>query len=112
MIDFKDAKAIYIYPGFTDMRYQINGLYLLAGQPEENTVHIFCGKTRRMIKIIFSLEGCVYLIVKKLTIGHYSWPIKGDITKIQVEEIMKIIEGDLIIKRIEDGGVIKERKIA
>lgn len=112
MIDFKNAKAIYIYPGFTDMRYGLNGLYLMAGQPEENTIHIFCGKNRRVIKIIAPLEGCVYLIQKRLTIGHFNWPAKGEISELQVAEIVKILEGDLIVKRIEEGGVIKTKKIA
>ena len=38
MLTLNDAKAIYVYPGTTDMRYGINALYSLADQPEEKTM--------------------------------------------------------------------------
>ena len=38
MLTLNDAKAIYVYPGTTDMRYGINALYSLADQPEEKTI--------------------------------------------------------------------------
>ncbi len=87
MIDFKNAKSIYIYPGYTDMRYGLNGFYLLTSQPEENTVHIFCGKKNNQNNTPF--EGSIYLISKRLTAGRYNWPEKGEITQLQVEEILK-----------------------
>lgn len=112
MIDFSKAKAIYVYPGYTDMRYGINGLYLQADQPEEETVHVFCGKGRNTIKIIAPMEGCIYLVQKKLSVGRFDWPVKGEITQVQIEEIRKLLDGNLMVKKIEEGGTIKPKKFA
>lgn len=112
MLTLNEAKAIYVYPGATDMRYGINALYSLAEQPEEKTMHVFCGKDRRVIKVLMADEGCVYLLQKRLTTGKFVWPETGAISLVDAMQLAQIIDGMTVVRRIEDGGTIRKRLIA
>ncbi len=46
MIDFRSAKAIYLYPGDTDMRLGIFGLIRKIKDPVRDSAYVFCGKKR------------------------------------------------------------------
>lgn len=108
MLDIKNASEIYVYPGDTDMRYGIQGLFTLANNPKENTIHVFCSANRKTVKILYAEEGCVYLLIKRLTCGKYNWPKKGEKTDIDYNQLMTILDGSTIVSRIEKGGKIKQ----
>ncbi len=63
--------AIYIRPGFTDMRKQINGLSIMA-EDEMNlntgsgSLFLFCNKSRRVLKSIYWDRNGFCLWQKKL----------------------------------------------
>ena len=53
MIDLRSAKAIYLYPGDTDMRLGIFGLIRKIKNPVRDSAYVFCGKKRMTLKILF-----------------------------------------------------------
>ena len=106
MLDLRNADEIYVYPGATDMRYGIQGLFELADNPKENTVHVFCSANRRTVKILCAEEGCVYLLVKRLTCGKFSWPAKGETSGIDYGQLSMLLDTGTIVTRIERNGKI------
>lgn len=109
MLTIEKAEEIYVYPGSTDMRYGIQGLFALSGSPKENTIHMFCSADRRTVKILCAEEGCVYLLTKRLTCGRFHWPEKGETTAIDYDGLSALIDGLSIVKKIENGGKIPQR---
>lgn len=51
MID-TNGRRVYLYPGYTDFRLGIHGLSLLVSSPEENVIYVFCGKSKRSLKMM------------------------------------------------------------
>lgn len=76
---WRSFSAIYIRPGFTDMRKAINGLALMA-QDEmklnifEGNVFIFCGKRKRSLKVLYWDRNGFCLWQKRLEKDRYVWP--------------------------------------
>ncbi len=61
MLSFPDGIPIYLQTGITDMRKSINGLSALVQNemkknPFEPGYFLFCGKTRRILKLLY--WGC------------------------------------------------------
>ena len=57
IVDFSDLN-IYVRPGYTDMRKQINGLSILVEEdlkrnPFSGSLFLFCNKQRRLLKILY-----------------------------------------------------------
>lgn len=109
MLTIEKADEIYLYPGTTDMRYGIQGLFAHAGNPKENTIHIFCSANRKTIKLLCAEEGCIYLLTKRLTYGKFQWPEKGETSSIDYDELIVLIDGMSVVKKIENGGKIPQK---
>jgi transposase len=78
MIFAKD-KRVFIKTGFTDMRKQINGLSAIAqdGLPEgplSGSYFVFCGKTRKIMKILYWDNTGFCLWQKRLEEALFPWP--------------------------------------
>lgn len=108
MLTIDKADEIYVYPGATDMRYGIQGLFAMAGSPKENTIHVFCSSDRRMVKMLCAEEGCIYLVTKRLTCGRFSWPEKGDTSLVDYDQLTVLIDGMSVVRKIEHGGRIPQ----
>lgn len=83
-----DKVGIYAIVGFTDMRKQINGLAsILYDITEINlqapNIFIFCGRTKKIIKILYwDLNGfCLWQ--KKLGKDSFPWPK----TELELEQL-------------------------
>ena len=63
IIDWKTVR-IFVKPGATDMRKQINGLSLIVSEKLkmnvfEGNLFLFCNKHRRILKIIYWVIGAI-----------------------------------------------------
>lgn len=79
----RKEKRIFVRLGFTDMRKQINGLSVLvqslhAEGPFDGSYYVFCGKTRRVIKILYWEETGFCLWLKRLERDTFPWPKDGN----------------------------------
>jgi len=70
---------IFIQPGFTDMRKAINGLSLhvqsaMKKNPMDGNLYVFCGRSRRSVKIIYWDRNGFCLWQKRLEDDKFHWP--------------------------------------
>ena len=91
-------KRIFIRTGFTDMRKQINGLAetaqaTLQEPPLSGAYFVFCGKTRRIIKILYWDDTGFCLWQKRLEADTFPWPAAdeapGEITRTQLRALLR-----------------------
>jgi len=91
-------RRIFIKTGYTDMRKQINGLSAIAeaGMPEpplSGAYLVFCGKTKRVIKILYWDATGFCLWQKRLEEESFPWPGPGEapeeITRTQLKALLK-----------------------
>jgi transposase len=73
------ATRIYLAPGPTDLRQGFNGLSARAQQvltmdPLSGHLFVFCNRNRSRIKVLFWDGSGLWLCVKRLEKGRFSWP--------------------------------------
>ncbi len=78
IIDFEKV-SIYIKPGATDMRKQINGLSIqvqevMGKDPFSGSLFMFCNKPRKLIKVIYWDRNGFCLWTKRLEEDKFPWP--------------------------------------
>ena len=76
--DLSQAK-IYIRPGPTDMRKQINGLSVIVESvmgfsPFSGNLFLFCGKTKAVLKVLYWDRNGFVLTQKRLEKDRFPWP--------------------------------------
>ena len=74
-----EAARIYVRPGATDLRKQINGLVLLVQEqmelsPFEASLFVFCNGQRRLLKAVYWDRTGFCLWMKRLEQGSFPWP--------------------------------------
>jgi transposase len=84
---------IFIKPGFTDMRKQINGLAVLVEEemrrdPLNGHLYLFCGKSRRRLKALYWDRTGFCLWLKRLEEDRFPWPMND-------EESRELTRGEL-----------------
>ena len=70
---------VFVKPGSTDMRKQINGLSLIVTEQLhqdlfEGHLYLFCNKQRRLLKIIYWDKNGFCLWLKRLERDKFPWP--------------------------------------
>ena len=70
---------IFVRPGATDMRKQINGLVLLVQEemrtsPFETALFVFCNAQRQLLKAVYWDRTGFCLWMKRLEKGRFPWP--------------------------------------
>lgn len=88
----KPSARIYVRPGPTDLRKQINGLAVLVEQemelsPFEEALFLFCNRQRRLLKAIWWDRTGFCLWMKRLEKGQFPWPRTA-------EETSRVITAD------------------
>jgi len=90
---------IFVRPGSTDMRKQINGLAviaeaLMAQQPFSGNLFLFCGKKRNVLKVLYWERNGFCLWMKRLEKEKFPWP-SGDAEarEIDREQILLLLRG-------------------
>ena len=90
---------IFIRPGITDMRKQVNGLSIIASEemeldPLSGALFLFCNRYRRIIKALYWDATGFCLWQKKLERDRYPWPqTEAAARKISSGELRMLLEG-------------------
>jgi transposase len=89
---------IFIRPGSTDMRKQINGLACLveelAQDPFSGNLYLFCGKTRKVLKALYWDKTGFSLLQKRLEKDSFPWPRTPDeVKEISEAEMRMLLSG-------------------
>lgn len=96
-----DQLNIYVKPGSTDMRKQINGLSVMVQEhlqrdPFSGSLFLFCGKTKKLLKILYWDRNGFCLWMKRLEKDKFPWPQESssvnEITREQLEMLLKGID--------------------
>lgn len=97
-IDWKTVN-IFLRTGYTDMRKQINGLSVLVQRdlkqnPLTGDLFVFCGRTRRILKVLYWERNGFCLWCKKLSADKYPWPrTAGEVRQIGEDEMGMLLTG-------------------
>ena len=90
---------MFVKPGPTDMRKQINGLSIivaeeLAMDPLDGSLFLFCNKQRRILKVIYWDPNGFCLWLKKLEKDKFPWPAKlAEATEITQQQFSFLLQG-------------------
>jgi transposase len=98
ILDLKNL-SIYVKPGGTDMRKQINGLASLVQEelqkdPFSGSLFLFCNKQRKLLKILYWERNGFCLWLKRLERDRFPWPNTAEQSKdITVRELGMLLDG-------------------
>ncbi len=90
---------VFVKPGPTDMRKQINGLSIIVAEelgmePLDDSLFLFCNKQRRILKVIYWDRNGFCLWLKCLEKDKFPWPIKAaEATEITREQFSFLLQG-------------------
>lgn len=89
ILDWQKVR-LFVKPGATDMRKQINGLSMIVSQelgldPLEGSLFLFCNKQRRILKVIYWDCNGFCLWLKRLEKDKFPWPVNA----VQASEITR-----------------------
>ena len=91
---------IFVRPGPTDMRKQINGLALVVEQqmevsPFELALFLFCNAERRILKALYWDRTGFCLWQKRLEKHRFSWPREAQEARREIdgEQLRMLLEG-------------------
>lgn len=90
---------IYVRPGSTDMRKQINGLSILVQEeleldPFSGALFVFCNARRHLLKILYWDRSGYALWMKRLEEAKFPWPsTRREAQKIEITELRMLLSG-------------------
>ena len=90
---------IFVRPGSTDMRKQIDGLAALVrdglGQnPLDGSLYLFCGMGGRRLKVLQWERNGFCLWMKRLEHDRFPWPeLAGEARNITSEQLAMLLDG-------------------
>ena len=98
---FLDGSSVRIFvrPGATDLRKQINGLAAMAqGEMSQDlfsgSLFVFCNKTRKILKVLYWDRTGFALWQKKLERHRFPWPKTEEAAKeIAVNQFRMVLDG-------------------
>jgi len=81
-MELGEERRVFVRLGFTDMRKQINGLAAIVQElkpdgPFDGSYFVFCGKTKRVLKILYWDATGFCLWQKRLEKERFPWPREG-----------------------------------
>jgi transposase len=90
---------IYVRPGKTDMRKQINGLSILIQEelkldPFSGALFLFCNKRRHLLKILYWDRTGYCMWLKRLEKDRFPWPMdRSEVQQIDLEKLRQLLAG-------------------
>ena len=100
LTDALAGARIYVRPGPTDMRKQINGLATLVEQvleqdPFSHAVFLFCNRERRIVKCLYWDRTGFAMWQKRLEKHRFPWPLVGPKASREVteEQLAQLLSG-------------------
>ena len=94
-----DSVDIYVKPGTTDMRKQINGLSVLVRQelnlnPFSGALFVFCNRRRHLLKVLYWDRTGFAVWMKRLEKARFPWPMsRRDAEKLDVDQFRQLLSG-------------------
>jgi len=94
-----DKVKIFVKPGSTDMRKQINGLAIIVKEdlsldPFEGHLYIFCNKLKNRLKILYWDKNGFCLWLKRLEKHKFPWPKnREEVLEIKDKELSMLLQG-------------------
>ena len=95
---FKGSR-IYLRPGRTDMRKQINGLAILVKEtlgrdPMSGDLFVFCGRRRNVVKILYWQRTGFCLWMKRVEEERFPWPNTSlEAQEVTREQLLWLLDG-------------------
>lgn len=88
-LEVKEAR-VFVRPGATDMRKQINGLALMVEQLMqanvfEPSLFLFCNAERRILKALYWDRTGFCLWQKRLEKHRFPWPRSGEAARCEID---------------------------
>lgn len=96
--DFSSVQ-IYVRPGVTDMRKQVNGLSLITEEEMDlplgtGNLFLFCSRDRKLLKCIWWDRNGFCLWQKRLEKGKYPWPdTEQQAREINRDQLKMLLDG-------------------
>ena len=90
---------VFLKPGATDMRKQVNGLSLIVQDsmeldPLSGNLFVFCNKRKRILKILYWDRNGFCLWHKRLEEEKFKWPRNAnEVMEIGYEELSWLLRG-------------------
>jgi len=90
---------IFVRPGSTDMRKQIDGLAALVRDalgcdPLDGSLYLFCGMGGRRLKVLHWDRNGFCLWMKRLEEDRFPWPqLAGEAQNISSEQLTMLLDG-------------------
>ena len=90
---------IYVKPGETDMRKQINGLSIIVQEeleldPFSGALFLFCNKRRHLLKILYWDKTGYCMWLKRLEKARFPWPMnRTEVQQIDLEQLRQLLAG-------------------
>lgn len=91
--------SIFVRPGVTDMRKQINGLSVIAEEelgkdPFSGSLFLFCNKQRRLLKVLYWDKNGFCLWLKRLEEDRFPWPATQEkVKEITFDQLQMLLQG-------------------
>jgi len=98
IIDWEKVR-IFVKPGATDLRKQINGLSVIVSEELkmdvfEGNLFLFCNKHRRILKIIYWEMNGFCLWYKRLEKDKFPWPMnQKEASEITQQQFRFLLQG-------------------
>jgi transposase len=98
ILDIENIK-IYVKPGVTDMRKQMNGLAIIAQEEMQlnvfsGSLFIFCNRSRKILKALYWDRNGFAMWQKRLERHRFPWPqSEQKARQIGAEELKMLLEG-------------------
>lgn len=90
---------IFVRPGITDMRKQINSLSVMVQEemlhdPLSGHLYLFCNKNRRRIKALYWDRNGFCLWLKRLEQDRFPWPMSDEeCRELTIDELEMLLNG-------------------
>ena len=98
IIDLENV-SIYVRPGKTDMRKQINGLAIVVAEelkldPFSGALFLFCNRRRHLLKILYWDRTGFCRWQKRLEKARFLWPMnRSEVQEIDLEKLRQLLAG-------------------
>ena len=102
MLSFAGSLKVYLATEPVDLRKSFNGLYALSANvlkenPEDGALFVFTNKRRNRVKIL-NFDGTgLWVMIKRLEKGTFSWPkgvdVKNGKLKLAPEALALLLDG-------------------
>ncbi|MGL4972459.1 MAG: IS66 family insertion sequence element accessory protein TnpB [Culicoidibacterales bacterium] len=100
LVNFSNAKHIFIVCGHTDMRRGIDGLANIITEQynldlfQEDAIFLFCGRRRDRYKVLHWDRDGFALLYKRIEDGNLQWPRDQDeVRQLSAQQLRWLLEG-------------------